>query len=437
MITQNNAAQAADTTPFSDEYVNAVIQQHGYDSPECVIARLHQWIGLHGGENGVTLLMYEAHKALVKLRTPVADERAAVDPCGYVAVKVSAVDWLKKHFPALTIRAGLCERFAGRLYTITRLMSDHDAALASAPVKDLAAAIHWPACWDAAAYPTVDSALAALAASFQCSNQDTHQAPDIDLDSLTEPSALSALADGLESIAGNENAALAAAYIRQQAEREASAPVAGEAPPTDWQNALRIAELPEVDEALAVFCNDGTLDNAVGLVQAILDAAPQASTVDGLPVWWERFMNELTLRSEDEVRNDLAGILEICALDAIASAAPQASDAVQGTEHMAPGLGDVVLPRLPPITHKWAALISDSMARALENWARAYTRTAILADRQQRARNADEYEKMRDVLQWIVDDAASGGMAKLRPQQEKRARAALSAQPAQKEQNDE
>ena len=55
------------------------------------------------------------------------------------------------------------------------------------------------------------------------------------------------------------------------------APVAGEAPPTDWQNALRIAELPEVDEALAVFCNDGTLDNAVGLAQAILDAAPQVS----------------------------------------------------------------------------------------------------------------------------------------------------------------
>ncbi|MBV2160661.1 hypothetical protein [Achromobacter denitrificans] len=107
------------------------------------------------------------------------------------------------------------------------------------------------------------------------------------------------------------------------------APVAGEAPPTDWQNALRIAELPEADEALAVFCNDGTLDNAVGLVQAILDAAPQASAVDGLPAWWERFMNELTLRSEDEVRNDLAGILEICALDAIASAAPQASEAVR------------------------------------------------------------------------------------------------------------
>lgn len=71
---QNNAAQAANDNPLSDEYVNAIIQRHGYDSPECVIARLHQWIGLHGGENGVTLLMYETHKALSKLRAPVAPQ---------------------------------------------------------------------------------------------------------------------------------------------------------------------------------------------------------------------------------------------------------------------------------------------------------------------------------------------------------------------------
>lgn len=76
------AAQAAHTNPLSDEYVNAVIQQHGYDSPECVIARLHQWIGLHGGENGLTLLMYEAHKALSKLRAPVADICIGVSATG-------------------------------------------------------------------------------------------------------------------------------------------------------------------------------------------------------------------------------------------------------------------------------------------------------------------------------------------------------------------
>lgn len=74
MTDQNNAAQAADQDPLSDEYVNAVIQRHGYQSPETVIARLYQWMGRHGGENGVTLLMYEAHKALSKLRAPVAGQ---------------------------------------------------------------------------------------------------------------------------------------------------------------------------------------------------------------------------------------------------------------------------------------------------------------------------------------------------------------------------
>ncbi|VEI25138.1 hypothetical protein [Bordetella bronchiseptica] len=59
----------------------------------------------------------------------------------------------------------------------------------------------------------------------------------------------------------------------------ASAPVAGEARPTDRQEALRITELPDVDEALATFCSDGTQDNAVGLVLAILGSSPQASPV--------------------------------------------------------------------------------------------------------------------------------------------------------------
>ncbi len=68
MTKQKNADQAAEQDPLSDEYVNAVIRQHGYDSPETVMARLWQWIGLNGGENRITLLMYEAHKAMSKLR---------------------------------------------------------------------------------------------------------------------------------------------------------------------------------------------------------------------------------------------------------------------------------------------------------------------------------------------------------------------------------
>lgn len=64
--------EAAHANPLSYEYVSAVTQQHGYQNPETVIARLNQWIGLHSGEDSVTLLMYEAHKALSKLRAPVA-----------------------------------------------------------------------------------------------------------------------------------------------------------------------------------------------------------------------------------------------------------------------------------------------------------------------------------------------------------------------------
>ena len=56
---------------------------------------------------------------------------------------------------------------------------------------------------------------------------------------------------------------------------QASAPVAGE--PAEWQSAQRITELPAVDTALANFCDDGTQNNAVLLVLAILYAAPRAS----------------------------------------------------------------------------------------------------------------------------------------------------------------
>lgn len=37
-----------------------------------------------------------------------------------------------------------------------------------------AEAIHYPMCWDTTAYPTVESALAEVAASFRCTNEDTH-----------------------------------------------------------------------------------------------------------------------------------------------------------------------------------------------------------------------------------------------------------------------
>lgn len=39
----------------------------------------------------------------------------------YVAVRRDAVEWLKKHYPALCEKSGLCERIGGRLYTLTTL----------------------------------------------------------------------------------------------------------------------------------------------------------------------------------------------------------------------------------------------------------------------------------------------------------------------------
>lgn len=78
-----SVATAASENPLSDVYVNAVIQQHGYDSVEAVIARLFQWIGCNGRKNAATLLIYEAYKALSKLRAPVADDLVHRLRCKY------------------------------------------------------------------------------------------------------------------------------------------------------------------------------------------------------------------------------------------------------------------------------------------------------------------------------------------------------------------
>ncbi|UAN03032.1 hypothetical protein [Achromobacter mucicolens] len=122
-----SVATAASENPLSDVYVNAVIQQHGYDSVEAVIARLFQWIGCNGRKNAATLLIYEAYKALSKLRAPVADERAA--------------------FERFQRRTGLDELYLERhathgqyMWTATKEAWETwqaRAALASAPVADV------------------------------------------------------------------------------------------------------------------------------------------------------------------------------------------------------------------------------------------------------------------------------------------------------------
>ncbi|WP_238909170.1 hypothetical protein [Achromobacter ruhlandii] len=131
MTSQNNAAQAANDNPLSDEYVNAIIQRHGYDSPESVIAQLHQWIGLHGDEDTVTLLMYEAHKVLSQLRAPVADE----PPSGtrWPVLRAMARNYTAGTHTWDALDAEACEQAAEEIRHLR-------AALASAPVAGEAVA---------------------------------------------------------------------------------------------------------------------------------------------------------------------------------------------------------------------------------------------------------------------------------------------------------
>ncbi len=87
--------------------------------------------------------------------------------------------------------------------------------------------------------------------------------------------------------------------------------------------------------------------------------------------------------------------------------------------------------RFAPSSAHWSERLKEFFGpdarEGIDALERQLREARAMLDRQQRAGDADKHEQMRDVLQWIVDDAASGGVAKLRPQQEKRARAALSA----------
>ncbi|WP_025371774.1 hypothetical protein [Advenella mimigardefordensis] len=61
----DQAKQASN--PLSDFYVNAVAQEHGYAHPLSTLARLDQWIGLHGKEDSITLLIWESQKVIREL----------------------------------------------------------------------------------------------------------------------------------------------------------------------------------------------------------------------------------------------------------------------------------------------------------------------------------------------------------------------------------
>lgn len=58
------------------------------------------------------------------------DEVAVQEDTEYVSVRRFAVEWLKTHYPTLTIKAGLCESIGGRLYTRTCLAARSAPAVA-------------------------------------------------------------------------------------------------------------------------------------------------------------------------------------------------------------------------------------------------------------------------------------------------------------------
>lgn len=113
-------------------------------------------------------------------------------------------------------------------------------------------------------------------------------------------------------------------------------------------------------------------------------------------------------------------------------AAPQASEAVPMHKLAVAALNDLLIDIRAELglgTTEEEGSILDTI-RALK--------TQADKDGGDCAKGTSDHENMREVLQWIVDDAASGGVAKLRPQQEKRARAALSpTQPTEQGERDE
>ena len=168
----------------------------------------------------------------------------------------------------------------------------------------------------------------------------------------------------------------------------ASAPVAGEAQqkaePSD-KDILALAGASTMFktgtshvDGLPYYWGKG--DTVVAFARTVLAqyAAPQASKPHEVAALVSRLWNVAekyhgTQQLRDRISHEILPLL-----------APQASEAVPDAGTAV--LDDVKLPTLPPITHTFASLISPSFAEALQNWARTYTLTAILADRQQRAR---------------------------------------------------
>ncbi|MGE8691487.1 MAG: hypothetical protein ACN6PJ_30370 [Achromobacter sp.] len=373
MTNQNNAAQAAEQDPLSDEYVNAVIQRHGYQSPETVIARLWQWIGRTGGENGVTLLMYEAHKALVKLRAPVAEIHVGVSATGRDAT--------------ICIMQPHADGSITTIYSATHPLGDSmgRAALASAPVAD------------ESPMAKAAEALREKARQERQAYQDRREADRV---------ASAPVADAAPEYTYSDDGKTVTMTNRDRAPSyQASAPVASLPSQTRWP-VLRAMSTnytagKHVWDALdAQACAKGA-EEIKQLRAAISALASAPAHGDAIDISRERV--DETANDRHEVGAPVAGEAqpvaecERCGLapedhtalhwcdnqsfrlgDAVQlGAAPQASEAVRDAGIAASE--DVALPPLPsPPEHRGHAMFAGSQMQA-------YARAAVLADRQQDA----------------------------------------------------
>lgn len=120
---------------------------------------------------------------------------AAPSQCDFVAVPRAAGEWLKQHYPALTEKAGTCERIGGRLYTKSTLAPTPSVQAVQAEavrVSDAVAMIQtlmidWinatPGDGAKAVWNRIEEKLVALAAR---SGDDAAQAIAVELSSVAE-----------------------------------------------------------------------------------------------------------------------------------------------------------------------------------------------------------------------------------------------------------
>ncbi|KDB58501.1 hypothetical protein [Bordetella bronchiseptica] len=359
MTTPTQAAQAVQQDPLSDEYVNAVIQRHGYDSPETVIASLAQWIGRHGGENSVTLLMYEAHKALSalsKLRAPVADEREAFET------------WNSMH--GQYRRSDAYERLDTGDYV--KWPVEHGwrvwqarAALASAPVTGEARPVAWMVyASDTHQLKRIVTTDPGDTASFGCLKLPLYAAPQA---SSVAGEAVAGYLVGKDYFRPDVLAA-ARIYAEQRNMPVRALCFADAAPqaPAGWRWTLHPAGLhPDVYAAAAA------RDSSEDVRNAALEEAIEAVT---------------TLHEGDDAvyLPDIAKAIETLK----STSAPTVAD----------GGDDVALPPLPhPTAHRRHAMFAGSQMTS-------YAKEAVLADRQQRADDSLDAEDAK-CWRWMWNHA--------------------------------